>query len=1006
VEIDQTVAQRQSEDGAVTKMNAVNQSGAAPKPRLAFKFAPYLFVFILALSVRLWFNFATSHIDATFASDAAEYLRDAQGLQTVAGLPPAFWSTAWASVFDSLDGSQIEYVHRQLSPLKELSQGGPIFPLFILLSYKLTGMQVLTTNIFPPLAAQCIFTSLSCLLIALIGTILWDKRAGVTAGVIASLYPGFIVNSGRLYSESFATFLICSIFLTLSLAFVKRGLSFPGSILLGILAALLHVTRSVMAVLSIALVPITFLIGGQQKKEKMALYVAGFALVFLPWMFLQRCAFGKNSFVIDRLGHYNLFIGNNVDTQGWLTFPYPACENVASKSFFRIWKEDVQVSPERWFKLMLNKPVRLFSVPWNDFKTAIGPFDLKWQTAFHELLLLLAAIGLITSLTEGSKELGNWRKIIVRSGVLAFFLFHLVYCCFITMSRYALPAMPCVILFAAAALTAPLRHHLSKPALQAALLLSVSAVVFLLIERCPFVIPLTRMVGEYWFLGLTALQVILRIVIYAAVLLLAYRLATRLNASQRVAAISAVLLFLTSMPAVCFPLRVFGRSNEWAEPFNEKGNTILQTIRLDNHQIEQMLNRQSYVIVNLESGAFLADDLRIRLNGLELDSFPIPVMSFAENPELYMTLPNHGTCPEVEYILNDITYFAGGFPLQLRQWFLLPINPDQLRAALTLSENNRPGMLAISVEKLTSRANTFYGAFRTDPRFIFVPSVTQFSWEKGFFNVESDRGLSDFALDNKVNLPNDMDETASLQASHPPHPYVRILVSPKVYGRSGLISLLTDTSLPQLVRSTPGISAASCAVDPKDRNRESIKVVRFSADLVAKPNVANLSVGLIAGLTKPDGTPLLYASKWFPQIVNPLSASTHLDYAFPLASDSLPAKLTSLTATLSDLGPRDPAKACGVLSNQESKVLNLACVRSGLGQACMASDANRGLADAGSRKTAAIASGQLGASPPDHSISDLANKDLDTGAGGSEQNLRFRIYELPNNPISFGHEIY
>jgi len=1005
MEADQTSAQRQSKDGAVTKMNAVNQSGAASQPRLASKFAPYLFVFFLALCVRLWFNFATPHIDATFACDGAEYLRDAQGLQTIAALPLAFWSTACASAFGALDTTQTELVHSQLSPLKELCQAGPIFPLFILLSFKLSGTQALFAHAFPPLAAQCILTSLSCLLIALTGTILWDKRAGITAGVIASIYPGFVVNSGRLYSESFATFLICSIFLVVSLALVKRELSLRGSLLLGVLAALLHVTRSVMAVVSIALVPITFLIGGQRKKEKLALYVIGFALVFLPWIFLQKCAFGKASFVVDRVGHYNFYIGNNVDTQGWLTFPYPVCEHVEAKSFFRIWKEGFQISPERWFKLMLDKPVRLFSVPWNDFKTTIGPFDLKWQIAFHELMLLLAAIGVITSLSERSIDPGSWRKVIARFGVLAFFLFHFVYCGFITVPRYALPAVPCIILFAAAALTTMSRHRVSKATLQAAALLSVMAVVFLLIERCDLVIPLTRLAGENWLVGLMAFQVVLRLLAYAAVFFLAFRFATRLNISQRAAAVSAALLFLTTVPGVCFPLRVFGRWNEWAEPFNQ-GKVILQTVRLDNQQIEQMLNRQSYIMVNLESGAFLADDLRIRLNGLELDSFPIPVMSFAEDLERYMTLPNHSTFPEVEYILNDIAYFVGGFPLQLRQWFLLPVSPNQLTAALALSEKARPGTLTISVAKVTNRANTFYGSFRNDPRFLFVPSVTQFSWEKGFYSVENDKGLSDLALDNKVNLPSERDETTSAQTGHPPHPYVRILVSPKVYGRSGLISLLTDKSLPRLVRSTPGISADSCVVDPKDHNPTRIKVVRFSADLLAKPGISNLSVGLIAGLTKPDGTALLYPSKWLPQIVSPLSASTRLDYAFPIASDGLPAKLTSLTATLSDLGPFDPYKSPGLLSNQESKHLDVASTRPAPGQACLASDGKRGPEHAGSESTAAIASGQLGTTTPDHSAPLSAPQDLGSGTGGIEENLRFRIYELPNNPLSFGHEIY
>jgi 4-amino-4-deoxy-L-arabinose transferase-like glycosyltransferase len=967
----------------------------------------YLSIFLLALIVRVWYNFATPHIDAAFAFDAAEYLRDAQGFQKIATLPLDFWLTATASLFGPVDSPQAELIHRQLEPLKELCQAGPIFPLFILLCYRISGIQAVLVNTFPPVAAQCILTSLSCVFIALIGTILWDKRAGITAGLLAAFYPGFIVNSGRLYSESFATFLICAIFLLMSLAIVRKELSFRSSLLLGFLAALLHVTRSVMAAVSLALAPITLLIGGERRKEKLALYLVGFAVVLLPWLFIQKSAFGKASFVVDRVGHYNFFIGNNADTEGWLTFPYPEHGGVESQSFFRIWREGFQRSPERWFKLMLDKPARLLSAPWNDFKAPIGPFGLSSQILYHELLLLLAAIGVVTSLSESAKEPGSWRKVFARFGLLAFILFHLVYCGFITVPRYALPVVPCITLFAAAALTSMWRHPFSKALFQAVALLSVSVGVFLYIERCGFVIPVTKLAGESWLTALTAVQICLRLLFYAAVMFLSFQFARRLSVSQRAAAVSAFLLFLIAAPDVCLPLRVFGRWYEWAEPFNQPGETILQTIRLNDDQAKRMLIRQSYVVVNLENGAFLADDVQIRINGIALDTFSIPVMSFAENMESNVTLPNHTICPEVEYILNDITYFVGSFPLELRQWFLVPVSPNQLTSALALNERNQiaKGTLVISVEKLTNRANAFYGGFRTDPHFLLVPSLTQFSWEKGIYSLENDRGLSDFALDTKVS-PSDSSPASARADGAPAHPYIRILVSPPVYGGPGLINLLADSSLPQLITSPTGISAATQSVEQRNSDGKGIKLVRFTSDLYAKPGGSRLSVGLIAELRKQDGTPLLYPSKWFPQIVSPCSVKTRLDYAFPIAPRCFDARLTGLTATLAGLEFFNNVKTPSRLSTKGREQSHEISLQSGLGQACFASDYDEHIHDAPSQGAGKIASGQLDGPARSPAVRLPSPDSFGSDVAGIEQNLRFRIYELPNNPLSAGHEIY
>ncbi|HMD54955.1 MAG TPA: hypothetical protein VKJ65_10435, partial [Phycisphaerae bacterium] len=314
------------------------------------------------------------------------------------------------------------------------------------------------------------------MLIAFIGTILWDRKTGILAGFLAAVYPGLIVNSGRLYSETFATFLSCALLLLLSMIISGRatsraladrqaptpeppaklariwraGLALP--FLLGVLTALLQMTRSVLTLISIALVPVIFFCRKDKRKTYLVLFFIGFALAFLPWLFLQRCTFGKTSLIVDRHGHFTFFLGNSPDTQGWLTFPYPDLSGVESKSFFSILKLDLRQSPERWCKLMLDKPIRLFGVPWNEFRVSIGPISPDDQIAYHRFLLLLAALGVVTALFEPAKRPGARRIVFARLCVFSFFAYHCVYWLFETISRYALPAVPCMILFAAAAL--------------------------------------------------------------------------------------------------------------------------------------------------------------------------------------------------------------------------------------------------------------------------------------------------------------------------------------------------------------------------------------------------------------------------------------------------------------------------------------------------------------------------------------------------------------------------
>ncbi len=157
---------------------------------------------------------------------------------------------------------------------------------------------------------------------------------------------------------------------------------------------------------------------------------------------------------VDRVGHYNLFVGTNTEIQGFLSYPYPDGRGIEEKSFPALLKEAFVRSPSRFIRLILDKPVRLLKCPWNDFRTPIGPFDYKAQIALHQAILLMAIIGILLAgvLSPGqdkTAELGGLdkNKVWGRATLFLVFALNLPYLAFITVPRYNLTAMPFLIIF-------------------------------------------------------------------------------------------------------------------------------------------------------------------------------------------------------------------------------------------------------------------------------------------------------------------------------------------------------------------------------------------------------------------------------------------------------------------------------------------------------------------------------------------------------------------------------
>jgi 4-amino-4-deoxy-L-arabinose transferase-like glycosyltransferase len=723
---------------------------------------PFLSIFFISLLVRIWFNCFACQNNAAFACDASEYLRHAQNILLTFNNLLANAPHSYTACFEVLLGQatigDIALIKQIFSPLQTMAISGPVFPAFILFCYKIFAQSPSAQAWAIPVMVQSFLSALTCVLIALIGRACWGQTIGIVAGLIASLYPGFIINSGRLYSESFACFLLCLILWLIINYLLKGKNNYIWGLLLGISLFALQTTRSIMSVLSIIVIAffiISAILFADKRKQIIKYSLAlllGFALCLLPWLILQKLAFGKASFIVDRVGQYNFFVGNDVDELGWLSIPYPDLSNIENKKYTAILQQSINKSPERFVKLVLDKPARLFKLPWNDFRTSIGPISFYTQTIFHQLILALAAIGIITNFSIYQQK-AQKAKILARLIILFVALFHLVYLFFITVPRYGLTAMPEIILFSAVGLLSIFNALKERAARLIALKIILSTTALLLLSQLNLLSEI-----QFWLF----INIALKLAISAFFLFYCWQLTAKsASYTRRAYALTCIyLIALLATPAYCLPIRANGRWYEWSKNFRQNGSALIRTITINQNQIYQLKNSQSYLAINIEGGSNLASDWNISINNHQLNGPFIPAMSLAQDLSL-IHKDNNNYSVEQESILKSLCNVTGISPMDLRQWYLMPLNVKDLQLT------NIPTTLKIIISKCANSCNTVYGAYSPSKNFSIIPSLFRFSWEKAFYGVENQKGLSDPSYDQKIKTNQETD---------PAGPYIKLLI--------------------------------------------------------------------------------------------------------------------------------------------------------------------------------------------------------------------------------------
>ncbi|MCA0315953.1 MAG: glycosyltransferase family 39 protein [Candidatus Melainabacteria bacterium] len=706
--------------------------------RLDF-FGEFLLFTVAALIVLLWFNFATNHVNAFSAADASEYLRYATALSQVNWLSPHFAQEAF----------------------KEFIITGPTFPLVLVAFNWLTTFRPFDpANSTTPLILQSLVSALTTGFIYVTARQLYNQSIGRLAALMSLFYPAFIVNSGRLYSEVFATFLECACFALFAALPQSARKKYIFLALLGATLVALQLTRSSMLLFTFASMVFVLLadfnkldLKGSLKAcgKSLLAFLLGASALLAPWLLYEKTVYNKLSLVVDRVGHYNLFIGTNAEIQGFLSYPYPDGHGIEQKSFLELIESAHKKSPNGFIRLLLDKPARLYKFPWNDYRAPIGPVDFQWQVFYHQIIIAGALLGLAMALGFAlNNELAAKKKLLGRLYLLSGFVLNLPYLLFITVPRYNLAAMPVLLTFAAAGfyITGDLiKNHQAKWAKVCA-----GAWLFLFLYLRDDFSSLSASLAPYSLYivqgtDLFSKGLIASLAALAAFLSMAKCLAVFVKREYQG---FALLPLIGTGLAVCLltalPQRANGRIGENLIKF--QGGTISNTTYLPAETVQKQ-GRDCYLFIDSDQGQILRNATHIKINGVTCRGPFIPGLAAVDNWYYLKSRKDNSAYLECTYIFDCMTQASGISNLDIRQWYLVPV-PTAVLADAPVQD----GKIKLQVEIESSESLTLFAekisSDRKGQSFANKPSLNIYSWEKAFYGVENDRALTDSRFDLKL----------------------------------------------------------------------------------------------------------------------------------------------------------------------------------------------------------------------------------------------------------------
>lgn len=353
----------------------------------------------------------------------------------------------------------------------------PLYPAFAAAVYACFGHE----NHQAVRAVQAVIGLATVVLVYLLGRAVYDRRVGLWAAGLYCFYPSMLGQANLLLTETLFTFWLVAVCLVVAGAFRRASIGRLGAA--GVLIALAALTRSilwlfppVLAVYVLAAFPSRF----PRRLAGAALMAAAFAATIAPWSI--RCSRLEKTFVaVDVMGGRNLMMGNYEYTpleRMWDVISMPDDPAREAKPWYRMLARENPGFAQRTqgqrdklamryaLRYMIAHPaqtavrtvVRFFNF-WQLERSLVAGMGRGWFGNLPLTVVLpatalifgayAAAIlaGIFGAVTAGPS---NWRL----HGLLLLAIAHVcgLHALVFAHSRYHLPLMPLVLIFAAAAL--------------------------------------------------------------------------------------------------------------------------------------------------------------------------------------------------------------------------------------------------------------------------------------------------------------------------------------------------------------------------------------------------------------------------------------------------------------------------------------------------------------------------------------------------------------------------
>ena len=391
------------------------------KKELAFLISIFFFALFWRIFFCFFFKENILYIQTNIFGDTQDYIKIAQNFLSGKGL---------------------------ISSPDRIAYRPPLYPL------SLSGIYYLFGNGYWPIRiVQAILDALTCIMVYFLGKNILNKRTGVIASLICTIYPFFIFFTGFELTETLFIFLLILTFLSL----IKTSESFSRKYFVwdGILLGLSALCRPLIAGFAPFVLMGLALNLRPNKKEiltNLGIVVLFFLLTLSPWVIRNFLHFKKFVPLTTYSGQV-IWEGNNpLSTGGPCGYWPKGIEKLSEIEQDRYLGgaaiEIIRDNPKRFIKLMGKKFIRF----WNIVPNYEGFSSFKYRIISmlsDGIILPLSILGIILSLRIR-------RKMLLFYLIIIFFtFFHMI---FLASIRYRVPIMPFMIIFSAYSIQQLMRY--------------------------------------------------------------------------------------------------------------------------------------------------------------------------------------------------------------------------------------------------------------------------------------------------------------------------------------------------------------------------------------------------------------------------------------------------------------------------------------------------------------------------------------------------------------------